>query len=130
MTLSFTRTCCLIMAVLALGAATMPSAAHAEQQLRQKRQEIQRDAVEDRRANLKRQLEALPPEQRKAKIEQMKQDFAQKKEEKKAAFDNRWNQATPEQKAKFCASAQQKCNAGGQGGDFACKVAQNRCAGQ
>lgn len=85
-----------------------------------------------RRQELKDQLMQLPPDQRRAKVEEMKQqmsaDKAQKLQQRKDEFQNKWDNASPEQRTKFCDNVKQKCAEGGK--KFACEIAQNKCAGQ
>ncbi len=74
---------------------------------------------------LKEQLMQLPPAQRKAKIEELKQQVtaekAQKLQQRKDEFQGKWDKATPEQRAKFCTNVKQKCADGGK--KFACEIA-------
>lgn len=74
----------------------------------------------------------LPPEQRKAKVEELKQqmtaDKAQKLQQRKEEFQNKWDKSSPEQRAKFCSNVREKCAEGGR--KFACEIAENKCAGQ
>lgn len=89
---------------------------------------------EQRREQLREELMKLPPEERRAKIETLKEQMnegrAQKLEERKNEFQNKWDSATPEQRARFCGNVQQKCASGGQGAQFACTVAKTKCEGQ
>jgi hypothetical protein len=87
----------------------------------------------EKRQELKEQLMKLPPEQRRAKIDELKQqmsaDKAQKLQQRKDEFQNKWNNASPEQRAQFCNNVKQKCAEGGK--KFACEIAQSKCtAGQ
>ncbi|MDB5490948.1 MAG: hypothetical protein JWO78_797 [Micavibrio sp.] len=83
-----------------------------------------------RREQLKEQLMQLPPEQRKTRVEELKQEMsaakAQKLEQRKEEFQGKWNNASPEQREKFCANVKQKCAEGGR--KFACEVAESKCA--
>jgi hypothetical protein len=92
------------------------------------------ESMKEKRQALREQLMQLPPDERKAKIQELKQSMAQQREQKleqkKADFQSKWDKATPEQRTKFCSNVQQKCNGGDSNGEFACKVAQAQCAGQ
>jgi len=54
-------------------------------------------------------IKHLPPEQRKAEILRMKEQFRQQQKQKKGKFKERWNNASPEQKQRFCIKVTQKC---------------------
>lgn len=81
---------------------------------------------------LREQLMKLPPDQRRAKIEEMKQqmsaDKARKLQQRKDEFQNKWDKASPEDRKKFCTNVKQKCAEGGK--KFACEIAQDKCSGQ
>lgn len=89
-----------------------------------------------KKAELMRQLQNLPPEERRQKIEELKAEAAQRRQQaldtKKQQFQAKWDQASPEKRAKFCANVTRRCadiEADGKGRMFACAVAKDKCAG-
>jgi len=84
----------------------------------------------EKRRHMKEELMKLPPEERKARIEQLKQQMSSEKTEKlqhrKEEFQSKWDKASPEDRAKFCANVKQKCAEGGR--KFACEIAESKCA--
>lgn len=83
-----------------------------------------------RREEMKEKLMAMPPEERKEKMKELRERFGQDHEafrkERKEKFEERWKNATPEQKEKFCGSVRHKCT-GGDGDGYGCKAAQEAC---
>lgn len=82
------------------------------------------------RDEMRQKLMDLPPEERKAKMEEMRGQFEKGREvgrgERTEKFQERWKNATPEQKEKFCGNVSHKCAEGG-GTGYGCKVAQEAC---
>lgn len=74
--------------------------------------------------DMKSELQNLSPEERKAKINELRSDISQKREEKKAKFEEKWNSASPEQKDRFCAKVSEKCDSGK---EVACEIVKNKC---
>ena len=93
------------------------------QQFRDNMQENHPRAYE-KMGDIRSQLKDLPPEERQAKIQQLREEFRNKREERKAMFEDKWNSASPEQKNRFCKKASYECQSGK---EFACKVAQSKC---
>lgn len=84
-----------------------------------------------RREKIKEELMALPPEERKEKMQALREEFSRdhqaSQSEHKEKFEERWKNATPEQKEKFCSNVEHKCAEGG-GEGYGCKVAQEACS--
>lgn len=74
----------------------------------------------------------LPPDQRRAKIEEMKKNMSANKAERlkqrKDEFQAKWDKASPEDRAKFCDNVKQKCANGGK--KYACDIAEGKCQGK
>ncbi len=82
-----------------------------------------------RKEALKQQLMQLPPDQRRQRIQELKEQFKQRFSERKQKFDEKWNNASPEQKSKFCGKISERCT-GDQADSPGCQLAQERCAGK
>ena len=104
------------------------------QQLQQQRQERmqqgggQGEFGKGKREALREELMKLPPDQRRQRIQELKQKFQERHQERQQAFEDKWGKASPEQRAKFCEGVAQKCASGGSDSP-ACTLAQKTCAG-
>ena len=69
--------------------------------------------LRQRRETVRRELMALPPEQRKARMDEIRArieaERAEKKERYQQAFQQRWDGATTEERAHFCDYARENC---------------------
>ncbi|HTK86008.1 MAG TPA: hypothetical protein VL625_13070 [Patescibacteria group bacterium] len=82
----------------------------------------------DRRRALKEQLMQLPPDQRRQRIQELREQFQAKREQRREKFEGMWEKASPEQKSKFCSNIAAKCT-GEAAGKPGCQLAQQRCNG-
>ena len=83
---------------------------------------------EERRDAIKQELMSLPPDQRQARMEELRAQYRKKhaasQEERMKHFQERWDNATDEERARFCKNAAEKCAGGGQP---ACDIAKSVC---
>jgi len=91
-----------------------------------------RQHAEDMKAKkraLKKELESLPPEERKARMEELRHEFdehhAERSEAFREKFQERWDSASPDERAEFCANAHERC---ADGGTRACAFAKKSCS--
>lgn len=73
----------------------------------------------------------LSPEERAARIQEMRQDMIRKNEmtrkDRMQRMDRRWEEASPEKRKAFCDKVKEKCATEG---GFVCDTVSVRCAGQ
>lgn len=91
--------------------------------------------IEKRREALRQELQSLSPQERAAKLRQMRADFRAHIEQGKAArranLDAQWDKATPEERKTFCAHVSDRCAILVPGKtDDACKLAKEKCQGE
>lgn len=84
--------------------------------------------LQKRREEIRKELQSLPPEQRAKRMQELRKQFRQKREEmvrqRTRKFRERWQNASPEEKQKFCANVRQRC---ADGGSKACQIAERAC---
>lgn len=90
--------------------------------------QLDSDRLQQRREEIRKELQSLPPEQRAKRMQELRKQFRQKREEmvrqRTRKFQERWQNATPEEKRKFCANVRQRC---ADGGSKACQIAERAC---
>jgi hypothetical protein len=110
--------------------------------VRDSREDRKEDRREDRRdggrgehrgemrEKLKNELMGLPPEERKAKMDELRKEMLEKRQERrterKEEFENKWDDATPDEREAFCSHAKEKCQE--HGGGMICETLQEKCA--
>lgn len=77
------------------------------------------------REKIKKELMALPPEERKARMEQLRSEHKGRMEERRQKLEQRWQNASEGERMKFCQKVQQKCQQ--EGKKMACKMVENKC---
>ena len=84
-----------------------------------------------RRQMMRQQLQDMPPDQRRERMQDMRHQFQERHDEgmneREQKFRERWGQASPDQRQKFCANVGQRCN--GRSNSPACSYARSTCAG-
>lgn len=90
---------------------------------------IDKKKIEQRRKQLREELKSLPPEERRARMQELREKFKNKRggitEERRQQFRDRWQNASPEEKKRFCSNVQERCE---QGHSPACRIAQKACS--
>jgi hypothetical protein len=75
---------------------------------------------------LHEELMALPAEQRPARIQQLKEEHLKRRQEHAVKLEQKWQNATSEERQYFCQKLQHKCNA--ENKKFVCELARNKCS--
>jgi hypothetical protein len=84
---------------------------------------------EAKRKQMHDELMALPPEEREARMKEMSKEFFEKNREKHTEkFKERWDKASDEDKAAFCAKAKDHCT-GGDDEPYLCQQSATVCGG-
>ena len=75
------------------------------------------EEMRQKREQIRAELEALPPGEREARMEQLRAQYKKNREEHREEFhrefQQRWEDASPEKRAIFCDQAQERCDEGG-----------------
>ncbi len=94
-----------------------------QEKARARMQEMQQE-----REQIRQELQALDPSERPARMEEIRQEMEQRKQERrqryKKHFEERWENATTEERASFCEAAKSRC---GDGGARACSMVSDKC---
>ncbi|MBU0800912.1 MAG: DUF3106 domain-containing protein [Alphaproteobacteria bacterium] len=85
---------------------------------------------EAKREAVRKELMGLPPEERAARMEELHKEMKEKhKGDREAKFKKRWNDASAEDRAAFCARSVEKCT-GGEDEPRLCVKAKDLCNAQ
>lgn len=76
------------------------------------------------REEKRQELMQLSPEERQKKISSLKEEQQERRQERKKHFDERWNNASQEQRDRFCSNASSRCSGGA---ERACAVVKEKC---
>jgi hypothetical protein len=74
---------------------------------------------------LKEELMALPPAQRAARLQELKEEHLQRCAAREKKLEEKWQNADAEERAFFCQKLQQKCQQ--ENKKFACDLARDKC---
>jgi hypothetical protein len=77
------------------------------------------------RKKLKQELMSLPPEARQQRIKEIREEHRGKMQQGKQKFEQRWQNATSEERAQLCVKLQQRCEQGAK--KHACRVQSAKC---
>jgi hypothetical protein len=77
------------------------------------------------REKLKQELMSLSPEERQQRIKDIREKHRGKMEQGKQKFEQRWQNATSEERAQLCVKLQQRCTQGGK--KYACRAHNAKC---
>lgn len=80
-----------------------------------------------RMKKISQELEALPKEQRREKMKELRKEFKGLREKRRERFEKRWNESSEEQKKTFCERVEKRCYEDQK--MIACKVLDNKCGG-
>lgn len=78
----------------------------------------------ERMQQMKTELDSLPPQEREARIKELRAQYRGQREERRERFEQKWEGATPEKRNEFCNVAQQRCQ---EGKRFACHIVEKKC---
>lgn len=99
------------------------------QTIQDRRSRMDKNDLEKRRHQLREELKSLPPEERRARMQELREKFKNKQgditEERRQQFRERWQNASSEEKQRFCRNVQARCE---QGHSPACRIAQKACS--
>jgi FtsZ-interacting cell division protein ZipA len=77
------------------------------------------------REKLKQELMSLSPEERQQRIKEIREKHRGKMQQGKQKFEQRWQNATSEERAQLCVKLQQRCEQGGK--KHACRAQSAKC---
>ncbi len=108
------------------------NAESSKEMMRDKFQDLppeKQDELRARRDEIEKELSGLSPEDRAARIKELRAEWSQKhemgREERSKNFDERWDNASPDDRLEFCASIRKKCYTEG---GVVCQTAKLRCS--
>lgn len=74
---------------------------------------------------LREEIKDLSPEERKARLDALRDELQSKRAERKKQLEKRWENASPEDKKSFCDKAKRHCN--GNQRNIACDMQERMC---